>query len=156
MSTVWKIVIAVAACLLAGFAGSIVTAPAIVTWYAGLAKPSFTPPGWVFGPAWTLLYILMGIAAGLVWGRGLDAPGVRPALRLFVLQLGLNVAWSFLFFGLRSPALGLLDIVLLWLAILATIVSFGRIAAAPAWLLAPYLAWVSFATVLNFSILRLN
>lgn len=124
-------------------------------WYAQLQKPSWNPPSWVFGPAWTALYTMMAIAAWLVWQRGGFAEQ-RVALNLFLLQLLFNAAWSPLFFGLRNPALALVDIVLLWLALLATLLNFwGRSRVAGA-VLIPYLAWVSFATALNFALWRLN
>lgn len=123
-------------------------------WYAALAKPGWTPPSWVFGPVWTLLYVLMGVAAWLVWDRHRNA--ARVALTLFVLQLIVNAAWSWLFFGLRSPALAFAGIVLLWALILATVIAFRRLRPPAAALLLPYLAWVTFAAALNFAIWRLN
>lgn len=123
-------------------------------WYAALAKPRWTPPSWVFGPVWTLLYVLMGVAAWLVWDRHRNA--ARVALNLFVLQLIVNAAWSWLFFGLRSPALAFAGIVLLWALILATVIAFRRLRPPAAALLLPYLAWVTFAAALNFAIWRLN
>jgi translocator protein len=139
-------------CLAAGALGAAVTAPAIPTWYAGLAKPSFNPPNWIFAPVWTALYVLMAIAAWLVWRRG----NARPPLTLFGVQLALNSAWSLLFFGLHRVDLALVDIVLLLAAIVATARAFHPRSAVAALLLVPYLAWVSFATVLNFAIWRLN
>ena len=139
-------------CLAAGALGAAVTAPAIPTWYAALAKPSFNPPNWIFAPVWTTLYVLMAIAAWLVWRRG----NARTPLVLFALQLVLNSAWSLLFFGLHRVDLALIDIALLLAAIVATALSFRPRSAVAALLLVPYLAWVSFATVLNFAIWRLN
>lgn len=141
---------------LAGIVGSFFTASAIPTWYADLEKPSFNPPSWVFGPVWTTLYALMGIAAFLVWQKGTQRKEVKIALSVFGLQLVLNALWSIIFFGLESPGGGLVEIVLLWLAIVATIILFGRISRPAAWLLIPYLAWVSFATCLTFAIWQLN
>ena len=135
--------------------GGFWTSPAIPTWYQEIAKPSWTPPSWLFGPVWTLLYLAMGVAAWLVWKRG-GWSAQRGALTLFLVQLALNAAWSGLFFGLRNPALGLAGIALLWLAILLTLLAFRRVSAAAAWLFVPYLAWVTFAAALNFSIWRLN
>ena len=124
-------------------------------WYAGLQKPSWNPPSWLFGPAWTTLYILMAVAAWLVWREGgWKAQG--RALRLFLLQWFLNALWTPLFFGLHRPGLALAEIVLLWLAIVATLWSFWRARKLAGLLLVPYLAWVTFATVLNFTIWRLN
>lgn len=158
MSTgsVIKLVVSVGVCLGAGAVGGIFTASSVESWYRTLAKPAFTPPSWVFGPAWTTLYILMGVALFLVWKRGTANPGVRTALTVFIIQLALNTLWSLLFFGLRRPLLGLIDIALLWAAILVTMVRFHPLSRTAAWLLAPYLAWVSFATALNFAIWRLN
>lgn len=154
-------VLKLAACILAsqaaGAFGALFTETGPGSWYAGLAKPSFTPPGWVFGPVWSTLYALMGISAWLVWKRGsLSTPPVRGALLLFAAQLALNAAWSGLFFGLKSTLLGLVGIAALAAAILATIMAFRPISSAAAWLLSPYFAWVCFASVLNFAIWRLN
>jgi translocator protein len=124
-------------------------------WYRELAKPSFTPPGWLFGPVWTVLYATMGVAAWLVW-RDYGFAGAPAALGLFVIQLGLNGLWSFVFFGLQRPALAFLELVLLWLTILATLKAFWRHKPPAGWLLLPYLLWVSFAALLNFAIWRLN
>jgi tryptophan-rich sensory protein len=151
-----KFVAAVGVCLLAGVVGGLFTSPAIPGWYAALNKPAFTPPNWVFAPAWTTLYVLMGLAAFLVWDKGWRRPVVKPALGVFAAQLVLNVLWSILFFGARSPAAGLVDIVALWLAIGASIVLFRRVSAAAAVLMVPYLAWVTFATALNVAIVALN
>ncbi len=124
-------------------------------WYAGLIKPALTPPAWVFGPVWTLLYVMMATAAWLVWRRyGLVKAIGR--LGLFLGQLALNALWSYLFFGLQRPGLAFLDIAVLWLAILATFIAFWRSYPAAGVLLLPYLLWVSFATYLNFQFWRLN
>jgi benzodiazapine receptor len=124
-------------------------------WYASLRKPAWNPPNWIFGPVWTVLYASMGITGWLVWKRG-GIAGQRIALSLFLLQLLLNALWSPLFFGLRNPALAFLDIVLLWLAVLVTVVAFWKAHWLSGALLVPYLAWVTFASVLNFAIWRLN
>ncbi len=142
----------IALCLAAGALGAAMTAPAIATWYPTIAKPSFNPPNWIFAPVWTTLYILMAVAAWLVWRRG----NAGTPLALFGLQLVLNSAWSLLFFGLHRVDLALLDIVLMLAAIVATALSFRTRSTVAALLLVPYLAWVSFATVLNFAIWRLN
>lgn len=141
---------------LAGIFGSLFTASSVGTWYATLAKPALNPPSWVFGPAWTLLYALMGIAAFLVWKEGWGREEVKFALKVFALQLILNALWSVLFFGLLNPLLALVNIVLLWCAIAWTIAHFARLSRAAAWLMAPYLAWVTFATYLNAAIWILN
>lgn len=124
-------------------------------WYQGLAKPPLTPPGWVFGVVWTLLYLAMGTAAWLVWRRR-DRPGAQTALALFVVQLALNLAWSPAFFGLRNVGLGFAVIVPLLLAVAATTVAFRRVSRPAGWLFLPYLAWVAFATVLAYQIWQLN
>ena len=121
-----------------------------------LVRPSFAPPTWVFGPAWTTLYVMMGLAAFLVWQQGLARPDVRRALTLFGVQLVLNGLWSPLFFGLRAPGLALVEIVVLWFAILATLVAFWRTRRVAGGLLVPYLAWVTFATALNAGFWALN
>ena len=140
-------------CLGAAGIGSLLTTQGLRPWYANLKKPSWTPPNWLFGPVWTILFIAMAIAAWLVWRRvGLTA----APMQLFLLQLLLNVAWSALFFRLRSPGLAFADIVMLWFAILATSIEFWRAVPAAGWLLLPYLIWVSYATALNYSIWRLN
>jgi len=147
--------VAVLVCLAAGAVGSIATADAITTWYAALRKPAFSPPNWVFGPVWTTLYVMMGVAVWLVW-RQAGWAGTRVALVLFAVQLLLNTAWSFLFFGFHRPGLAFLEIVVLWAAILATLVAFWQVRPVAGLLLVPYLVWVSFASVLNFAIWNLN
>ena len=124
-------------------------------WFAALQKPGWNPPGWIFGPVWTALYTIMAIAAWLVWRRGGFA-GQRVALSLFLLQLFFNALWSPLFFGLHQPALAFADIVLLWLALLGTVVAFWKARPLAGALLLPYLAWVTFASALNFTIWQLN
>lgn len=151
-----KLIVCFLACFVAGFIGSLANARSIPTWYATLNKPSFSPPNSVFAPVWTALYIMMAIAAFLVWRRGIQTPWVTQALIAFGVQLVLNTLWSILFFGLRQPGWAFGEIVLLWIAILATIVIFSRIAPAAAWLMVPYILWVSFAAVLNFSLWRIN
>jgi len=151
-----KLVLCVVACLAAGAIGSVFTRQAIPTWYATLEKPAFNPPNWVFMPVWTLLYILMGVAAFLLWRKGLENRQVRIALIVFLVQLILNASWSVAFFGLQSPLYGLIVIVLLWVAILFTSLSFYRISRAAGVLMWPYLLWVTFAAVLNESIWLLN
>lgn len=151
-----KLITSVIISNLAGLIGSIFTVPAIPTWYATLQKPVLNPPAWIFGPIWTILYCLMGIAAFLVWKKGLDRKDVKMALGLFAGQLVLNALWSILFFGWHSPGGALIEILFLWLAILATTLLFARISKTAAWLLSPYLLWVSFAAYLNYSIWSLN
>lgn len=151
-----KLIIGIIICLLAGYVGSLFTRPAIPGWYAALHKPSFIPPSGVFGPVWTCLYVLMGVALFLVWRAEKYTPRRRAALAVFALQLVLNILWSILFFGLRSPLAGLVDIICLWLTIIMTILLFFRISKSAAALLIPYLLWVSFAAVLNAAIILLN
>lgn len=156
INNVLKLVIAIVISELAGIIGSVFTAPSIAGWYATLAKPALNPPAWVFGPVWTTLFALMGIAAFLVWRKGLDRRDVKIALGIFIGQLVLNALWSIIFFGLHSPGGALIEIVILWLAILATIIAFYKISKPAAWLLVPYILWVSFAAYLNYSIWMLN
>ncbi len=151
-----KLVISILICQCAGIIGSLFTTRSIPTWYAFINKPTFTPPNWVFAPAWISLFTLMGIAAFLLWRKGLRTPGVNRALSIFFLQLTLNSLWSIVFFGGRSIQAGLVVIVLLWLAIIWTIKSFFVISKPAAVLLIPYIAWVSFALVLNVAFLALN
>lgn len=144
----------VVGCEAVGLAGAAVTNPGS-DWYRALVKPSFQPPAWVFGPAWTLLYALMGLAAWRVWQRR-TAPGARTALVLFGVQLAVNAAWSPVFFGAHAVGAALAVIAVLVVLVAATIVAFRRVDRTAAALLLPYLAWVLFATVLNAAILRLN
>lgn len=151
-----KLSVSVVVCLCAGMIGSLFTRDAISNWYVFLQKPVFTPPGWLFAPVWTLLYIMMGIAVFLVWRKGLDQFQVREGIVIFIIQLILNAGWSYAFFGLKSPLTGLIVIVPLWTAILLTIINFYKVSRVAAFLLIPYILWVSFATVLNFSFYLLN
>jgi tryptophan-rich sensory protein len=142
-------------CLGAGGLGAIATTPEIDTWYRTLDKPSWNPPDGIFGPVWTTLFVLMAIAAWLVWKpEGFQANAVP--LSFFAVQLLLNIAWSWIFFGLHQPGWAFAEIVILWLAIVATTVGFFRCSRAAGWLMIPYLAWVSFASVLNLTIWRMN
>ena len=140
----------------AGLVGSFFTSPAIPTWYATLNKPSFNPPSWLFGPVWITLYTLMGLAAWLVWQKWGESTLAKGAVILFLVHLVFNSLWSILFFGLQNPGLAFIEIIILWLMILALIIIFYRIDKRAAYLLVPYILWVSFAAVLNFSIWRLN
>lgn len=139
-----------------GSLGSIFTAPAIPTWYNTLTKPSLNPPNWIFAPVWTTLFFLMGISAYLIWRYGWEKKQVKSALYIFILQFAFNVFWSIAFFGLKSPFLGLLVIIILWILILLTIMKFSKINKRAGWLLLPYLLWVTFAAYLNFAIFLLN
>jgi tryptophan-rich sensory protein len=181
-----KLVVAITVSELAGVIGSLFTVPAISSWYAGLTKPSFTPPAWIFGPVWTILFALMGISLFLIWSSytppsleataerskvtdGQEKRRTKVALFIFAGQLVLNTLWSIIFFGLHSPGGALIEIAFLWLAILATIIAFYKISPPSsstwttdghgklaAWLLVPYILWVSFAAYLNYSIYVLN
>ena len=150
-----KLVASVILCQIAGFLGSLFTTPAIPTWYAALKKPFFTPPNWIFSSVWISLFILMGISLFFVWRRQ-GHPQFKKALTFFFVQLTLNVLWSLAFFGLRLPLLGLMDIILLWIAILLTIQNFLKVSKFAGVLLIPYLLWVGFAALLNFSLWILN
>lgn len=143
-------------CLGVGGLGGWVTAPAVAEWYPALAKPSWNPPDWVFAPVWTALYILMAVAAWLVWRKGQGGIAIKGAMVLFAVQLFLNLAWSFLFFGARQPGVAFFEIIMLWLALLATIVAFWRVSPTAGLGMLPYIAWVSFAGLLNFAVWRLN
>jgi tryptophan-rich sensory protein len=151
-----KLFIFVLICLGAGFLGSVFTTPSIPTWYANLNKPSFNPPNWLFAPVWTILFILMGFAGFLIWQKGFKNKKVKKALAFFLAQLVLNVLWSFLFFKFHSPFLALLDIIILWFLILLTTIKFFKINNVAGLLLIPYLLWVSFASLLNYAVYRLN
>ncbi len=174
INNTFKLIIAIVVSELAGIIGSVFTAPSIDGWYAGIVKPAINPPAWVFGPVWTTLFALMGIAAFLIWSSYAKASedkkkGVKIALILFGIQLVLNTLWSIIFFGLQSPGGALIEIIFLWIAILGTIIAFAKISPPSssiwtteghgrlaAWLLVPYILWVSFAAYLNYSIWMLN
>lgn len=151
-----RLIASVAICQGAGVIGALFTSPAIGTWYAGLRKPSLAPPNWVFGPVWTTLYLLMGLSLFIVWNLGLHKSGVRRSVLLFGVQLVLNVFWSYFFFGLQSPLLGLVDILAMWIMIALTIASFFKVSKTAALMLFPYIAWVSFAAYLNYLLMVLN
>ncbi|MBP4142921.1 tryptophan-rich sensory protein [Flavobacterium sp. I-SCBP12n] len=157
MNKITRILSVVVTCLVIGYFSGIVTRSAITDWYPTLVKPSFNPPNWIFAPVWSLLYVMMGVAAGLVWNRlEFEKEAVKKALIFFAIQLGLNALWSYLFFGLHNPMLAGLEIIVLWLMIYETYVQFGKINKIAGYLFLPYLAWVSFAAVLNASIWWLN
>ncbi len=139
------------ACFGAAYIGSTATMPSIPTWYAALNKPVFNPPNWIFGPVWSLLYLLMAISLYLVLGNGFSL-----AVVIFIVQLLLNIAWSIAFFGYHSPLTAFIIIIALWLAILLTIIKFYKISHLAGWLLIPYLLWVSFASILNLAVVILN
>ena len=140
----------------AGIIGSVFTFSAISTWYVVLNKPFFSPPNYLFGPVWTTLYFLMGIAAFLVYKKGTRNKKVRSALSLFGIQLVLNTLWSIIFFGLKLPAVAFVEIILLWIFIFLTMQAFAKVSKSATWLLVPYILWVSFAAILNLAIVILN
>lgn len=151
-----SLIVAIITCEAAGIVGSIFTASKIPTWYKGLMKPALNPPSWVFGPVWTTLYLLMGIALYIIWKKGLSTEGVKFALTIFAVQLILNALWSIVFFNMENLGLALINIVLMWLSILWTIVLFYRLSPTAGLLLIPYILWVSFASYLNYAIWTLN
>lgn len=152
----YKLIIAILVSQCAGFLGALFTTPSIQGWYMLLNKPALNPPNWIFGPVWTILYILIGISAFLIWREGIKKENIKKALSVFLFQLLLNSLWSILFFGLHNPALAMIDIIVLWLSILCTILCFREISRFSAYLLYPYIIWVSFASYLNLSIWWLN
>lgn len=151
-----KLILSLLICQAAGFLGSLVTTPSIPVWYASLEKPSFSPPNWVFSPVWITLYALMGISLYLLWREDTKAPKVQIALFFFIIQLILNISWSMIFFGLKLPLLAFIEILLLWMAILLTILKAVKVSKTAGYLLLPYILWVSFAAVLNFLLWQLN
>ena len=155
LKNVFKLIVSLIAPLLVGVIGSYFTMPSIASWYANLAKPALNPPSWVFGPVWTLLYILMGVAAYLVWRKGIKNKAVQLTLAIFIFQLFLNSFWSLLFFGIHNPGVAFTEILSLWFAISALILASFQVSKLSAYLLIPYLLWVSFASYLNFAIWQL-
>lgn len=157
MNKITKIVIALFICLMVGYSASTVTRPSVETWYPTIIRPGFNPPNWVFMPVWSILYILMAVAAGLVWDKIKEQnEEVKKALGFFLIQLTLNAIWSYIFFGLKNPMLALIEIALLWLMIYETYLKFLKINKTAGYLLIPYMVWVAFAGILNASIWWLN
>ena len=154
-SKIIRFVVCLLICQGAGLLGSIFTIPAIGGWYAQLIKPSFAPPNWLFGPVWTMLFLMMAVALYIIWISRSDK-GKRAAFATFALQLSLNIAWSAVFFGGHMILGGFLVIIALWIAIALTIYRFKIVSPIAAWLMVPYLCWVTFAGVLNFYYWRLN
>ncbi|HPD76898.1 MAG TPA: tryptophan-rich sensory protein [Spirochaetota bacterium] len=150
-----KLVISIAIPLFIGFIGSFFTSSSVDTWYKTLKKPDFNPPNWVFSPVWTLLFILIGLSFYIIWKNNFGGKKVL-LLNIFFTQLFANLLWSLFFFGLRSPFLALIDIIVLWLAILVNIIVFYRVSKPAGILLVPYILWVSFAALLNFYLYILN
>ena len=157
MNKISRIAIVVIICLAVGYLSGMVTRASITAWYPTLVKPSFNPPNWIFAPVWTSLYVMMGIAAGLIWNQiTTQKTAVTKALQFFIIQLVLNALWSYLFFGLHNLMLATIEVVLLWLMIFETYSQFAKINKTASYLMLPYLAWVSFASVLTASIWWLN
>ncbi|MFC1669961.1 TspO/MBR family protein [Spirochaetota bacterium] len=150
------VIISILICLAAGMIGSVFTAQSVKGWYLTINKPVFNPPGWLFGPVWTILYILMGIALYLIWKSPKDTKNRTTALTFFLINLVLNTMWSLLFFGLQNPFLAFIEIIIIWITLALSIFYFYRISKTAAYLLIPYIAWSSFAAVLNFYLWRLN
>lgn len=156
LNDVIKLVISIIACFAAAGIGSLFTFKAIPNWYAGLKKPSYTPPNWAFGPVWTALYLLMGISVFLVWQKGLATNGALLAFFLFWIQLVVNATWSIVFFGIKSKGGGVITIIVLWLLIMVTMITSFRVSDWAGALLIPYIMWVSIASYLNIGIWLLN
>lgn len=156
MNKIIKFLTSIVVCELVGLVSVPFTIASIPTWYATLNKPPFSPPNWIFSPVWTTLYFMMGISIFLIWNKGFKNKKVKTAVLFFTVQLFFNFLWSLFFFGIHSPVLAFVDIVLLWLAIVITIGKFHSLSKPASYLLLPYLLWVSFATLLNFSIVILN
>ncbi|MBN2043364.1 MAG: tryptophan-rich sensory protein [Candidatus Aenigmarchaeota archaeon] len=151
-----RLVVSVVICELAGIIGSFFTMPSIPTWYASINKPEFIPPNWVFAPVWTTLFLLMGISLYMIWDKGLNKKENKTALYVFGVQLVLNIIWSALFFGLQNPLAAFIEIIVLWVAILASIIFFYRISKWSGIIMIPYILWVSFAAFLTYSVWVLN
>jgi len=151
-----KLIVSILASFAAAGIGSLFTFKAIPNWYAGLRKPPYTPPNWAFGPVWTTLYILMAISVFLVWQKGLATDGALLAFILFWIQLVFNALWSIIFFGMKSKGGGVITIVVLWLLILATVITSFRVSGWAGALLIPYILWVSIASYLNIGVWVLN
>jgi translocator protein len=156
LNDVIKLVISIIACFAAAGIGSLFTLKAIPNWYAGLKKPSYTPPNWAFGPVWTTLYLLMGISVFLVWQKGLATNGALLAFILFWIQLLVNAIWSIVFFGIKSKGGGVIAIIVLWFLIMVTMIASFRVSGWAGALLIPYIVWVSIASYLNIGTWLLN
>jgi len=151
-----KLIVSILIVFFAGAVGTVFTLKEITTWYVTLPKPAWTPPNWVFGPVWSFLYVLMGIALFLVWREGLDRRDVQIAITVFAVQLVINVVWSLVFFGTHNIAGGLIMVIILWISILINIIVFYRISKPAGLILVPYIIWVSIASYLNYSVFILN
>ena len=156
MSNNFKFIISILLPMIIGGISGSFTSASINTWYVTLNKPWFNPPNWIFGPVWTLLYLMMGIAFYMIWKSEAVNAVKQTAVILFAAQLLVNFLWSLIFFYLKQPGWAMLDIILMWILIVATIFSFGKISSTAAWLMLPYICWVSFAMILNFYLWKLN
>jgi tryptophan-rich sensory protein len=156
MKNFLKLAASILICFAAAGLGTLFTIPSIPTWYAALNKPSFSPPNYLFGPVWTILYILMGMSLYIIWSKGFKNKKVKDAIYLFGIQLFLNAIWSPVFFGAQNLLLALIIIIAMWVYIVKTIKAFAKIDKIASYLLYPYIAWVSFASILNFSLWLLN
>ncbi|HIH32055.1 TPA: tryptophan-rich sensory protein [Candidatus Woesearchaeota archaeon] len=148
-----KLIVSIVICLLMGFIAGMSTSKSIDSWYSKIKKPSFNPPNWIFGPVWTILYVLMGISLYLMWTSKIDN---RLAIMFFVIQLVLNFLWSYLFFSMHNPLLAFIDIALLWIMIILTMIYAYPVSQTASLLMIPYILWVTFASILNLSIYLLN
>ncbi len=156
MSNILKLIISIILPVAVGAVSGFFTTAEIPGWYQTINKPTWNPPSWLFGPVWTTLYVMMGIALFLVWKSNTGEALKRKAITLFAVQLILNFFWSFIFFNQQQPGWALVEIIMMWLAILLTIFAFAKVDKVAAWLLVPYISWVSFATILNYTIWKLN
>ena len=156
MNNTLKLIIAIAIPLIVGGTSGFFTATGVESWYQTIARPTWNPPGWIFGPVWTTLYVMMGISLFLVWKEDASVELKKIAIALFTVQLVLNFFWSFIFFNQHQIGWALVEIIAMWVFILLTIFAFAQVNKAAAWLLVPYISWVSFATILNFTIWQLN
>lgn len=156
MSNIVKAIIAIAIPLMVGATSGFFTVTGVESWYQTIQKPLWNPPNWIFGPVWTTLYIMMGVALFLVWKEDTSEELKKIAFTLFAIQLILNFFWSFIFFNQQQPGWALVEIIAMWVFILLTIFAFAQVNKTAAWLLVPYISWVSFATILNYTIWQLN
>jgi tryptophan-rich sensory protein len=156
MNNIAKLVIAIAIPLAVGAISGFFTVTGVQSWYQTINKPSWNPPNWIFGPVWTTLYVMMGIALYLIWKSDSSDVLKKTAIAFFVVQLILNFFWSFIFFNQQQPGWALVEIIVMWVFILFTIFAFAQVSKPAAWLLVPYISWVSFATILNYTIWKLN
>ncbi len=156
MNNITRLIISIAIPVVAGSLSGFFTVTGDGSWYQTIQKPSWNPPGWVFGPVWTSLYVMMGISLYLVWKSNAEQSLKKKAIIIFAIQLALNFFWSYIFFTLQSPGWAMVEIITMWLFILLTIFAFAKISKVAAWLLVPYISWVSFASILTYTIWQMN